>query len=603
MNITRLLTISILWLILILTGAVSAAEIPFEASANRSSVPLGQSIQLSLKFENSKSIPAPELPDIEGFNSRYVGPSTMMSIVNGRMSSAITHIYRLVPLKTGTFTVGPISFEHNNDNYVSNQLSLEVYGSSAGQSPSPQRQQKAQQASLSDRVYMTMSVAKSTAYINEIIPVTIKLYIVGLSVRDIQYPEFSHEGFSAETFGKPRQYKEKRGGIAYDVVEFNTSLFGTRPGKYSLGPATLTANLLLKRSRGRSLRDDFFGGDPFDNFFGRYETEPIEVQTEETAVTVLSIPEENRPPDFNGAIGNFSLDVTVSSAYVRSGDPVTVTSTVKGEGNLNTVTPPSLQNQENFKTYAPEIKQESNRKTFEQIIIPTTDQVKEIPKVVFSFFNPATGKYRTIARGPFPLTVTSPDKKEELTIMEAAGTLKNSYTRETLGRDIIYIKESPGRLRKKGGYLFKNPFFLLLQFIPLLLYMALMTLKKQRDRLSTDISYARRLKAPRKARKGIKEAEQHLRDTKTEEFYDTTFKTLREYIGNRFHISTGGITVDEVELLLKDRSLDGAILEKVKSIFSECDLARYAPAGLDAEKMGATLQDLKDVIDYLERTK
>jgi len=600
---TILLISSIILVLLMITGTVSAEEIRFEVSVNKTSVPLGQSIQLSLKFEDSKSIPAIELPDIDGFTSRYVGPSTMMSIVNGRMSSAVTHIYRLVPLKTGTFTVGPISFEHDNHTYVSNHLTMEVYDSSAGQSPSSS-QQRDQQTSLKDRLFLKMTAVKSKAYINEVVPITIKLYVSGLSVRDIQYPEFSHEGFSVDQFSKPNQYKENRGGIQYDVVEFNTSAFGTRAGDLKLGPATLTANLVMKKSRGRSsIRDNFFGRDPFDDFFGRYETEPIELHTEETSVTVLPMPEENRPVDFNGAVGNFDINVNVSPAVIKTGDPVTLLMTVSGKGNFNTVNAPVLQNPADFKTYEPEVKQEGSRRTFEQIIIPTTDRVKEVPKVVFSFFDTTAGRYRTISKGPFPLTITRPDKKEELTILDAPGTLNKTYTRETLGRDIIYIKEAPGSLRGKGSYLYNNPLFLLLQIVPLLLFISVVTLKKRRDRLSTDVSYARRLKAPRKAGKGIKEAEQHLHNNMTQEFYDTVFKTLREYIGNRFHISTGGITVDEVELMLKNRTIDSGTLDKLKNIFTECDMARYAPAGLDSEKMGVTLKDLKEVIDYLERTK
>jgi hypothetical protein len=579
-----------------------AEKINFSATIDRNIVAPGQSVQLSLKFDDSKSVPAPSLPAIDGMKSRYVGPSTVMSISNGRMSSSITHIYRLVPLKTGKFNIGPISFEHEKNTYVSNPLMIEVLDSSASRHPSPD--QRKQQASMKDRLFLTMKTGKSKIYINEIIPLTIKLYVRGLNVRDIQYPKFSHEGFSAEPFGQPNQYKETRRGVTYDVVEFNTTIFGTKSGKFTLGPATMQANLVVSKSRQHSsVRDRFFGRDPFNDFFGRYEPEPLSLNADAFTLSVLPRPEDTRPPGFNGAVGNFAVQMNVSPQSIKAGDPVTLKTRVTGKGNFGTVTGPVLKNIEGFKTYKPETKQDDKSKTFEQILIPTSNKIKEVPEAMFSFFDPVSGKYRTITQGPFPLTITKLEKNEELTIMDAPQTLRKTFLTETLGRDIIYIKESPGTLQKKGSYLYKSPLFLVLQLIPLMVYGAVLTLKKRRDRLSTDISYARRLKAPRKAGKGIKEAEHYLKRDMTQEFYDAVFITLREYLGNRFHASTGGITVEDVDRLLKDHDLDESLIKTVKHIFTECDMARYAPSEFGAENRQATLEDLRNVIDQLERNK
>ncbi len=580
--------------------SANADRINFSATLDRNVISLGQSIQLSLKFDDSKSVPAPSLPYIDGIKSRYVGPSTMMSIVNGRMSSSITHIYSLVPLKTGTFNIGPISFTHENNSYASNPLTFKVLDRSASRHPSSDQKRQQRQASMEDRLFLTMNTEKSKLYINEIIPLTIKLYVSSISIRDIQYPEFSHEGFSAEPFGKPKQYKESRGGVTYDIVEFNTSIFGTKAGEFTLGPATIEANLIINRSgQHSSFRDRFFGSDPF----GRYETESLSLSADALTLSVLTLPEENRPPDFNGALGSFNVQMDVSPLTIKAGDPVTLKTTVTGKGNFGTVTGPVLKNIEGFKTYKPETRRDRRSKTFEQILIPISDKVQEVPQAVFSFFDTISGKYRTITKGPFPLIITRSEIKEELTIMEAPQTLKKTFLTETLGRDIIYIKESPGRLREKGSYLYKSPLFLVLQIIPLLVYAVVITLKKRRDRLSTDISYARRLKAPRKAGKGIKEAEHYLKSNMTHEFYDTVFKTLREYLGNRFHAASGGITVEDVDRLLKGRNVDESSIETVKIIFSECDMARYAPSELGTEKRQVTLDKLRKVIDHLERNK
>ncbi|MBI5666152.1 MAG: BatD family protein, partial [Nitrospirae bacterium] len=99
----------------LISSVAYAKEINFQAALDRDVIYLGQSAQLQLQFQGSTDIPAPDMPAIDGFQLHYAGPSTMMSIVNGRMSSSVTHIYRLVPLKTGKFQIGPFSVQHEGD--------------------------------------------------------------------------------------------------------------------------------------------------------------------------------------------------------------------------------------------------------------------------------------------------------------------------------------------------------------------------------------------------------------------------------------------------------------------------------------------------------
>ncbi|MEN8263063.1 MAG: BatD family protein [Nitrospirota bacterium] len=592
----RLLTYCIYLITAMLSVSTSsfADEIKFEAVLNNNIVSLGQGLQLRLQFTDSTKVPAPELPDIDGFKSRYSGPSTRMSIVNGRMSSSVTHIYRLVPLKTGKFTVGPFSFEHNGDRYVSNALTVEVVDAASGHRSQQQLRQRVE-TKLKDKLFLTMKAGKSRLYINEIIPLTIKLYVSGIGIRDIQYPEFSHDGLSSGEFGKPKQYQESRGGIRYDVVEFNTTIFGTKTGELSLGPAKLQANLVIKQQRRRrsSLFDDFFG----------YSTEPVELDSEMITLEVMPLPQEKRPDSFGGAVGDFDFNIEVSPREVKTGDPLTLKMTITGDGNFSTVTSPKLDAAEDFKVYEPQVKSNKSKKVFEQILIPLSDAVKEIPDVDFSFFNTEKGIYETISRGATAITVTKPEQQEAITIMEASNTTGRPFVKEKLGRDIIYIKESPGRLKAVNDYLYMNPVFLLLHAVPVILFVFARTTQKRKDRLSTDIGYARRLSAPKKARKGINNAERCLGENSTEEFYDSVHKTLREYIGDRFHIPSGGITADIVDEMLKDMGIDGAVLNGLRNIFQECDMARYAPSQLSTINMENTLKGLKEAIDYMERHK
>ncbi len=586
-------------IIILLSGAAFAKDIAFEASLERNIIYLGEGVQLNLQFQGTTDIPAPTLSEIDGLQSRYVGPSTMMSIVNGRMSSSITHIYSIVPLKTGKFQIGPMKIEDEGNTYSSNALTLEVLDNASRGSGQAQEQRKPD-INLRDRVFVKMQAAKSRAYTNETVPLTIKLYVSNIGVRDIQFPEFKHKDISAGTFDKPLQYQEQIGGTVYDIVEFKTQLFSTKSGEFKLGPAKLKANIITRQKR--KMPPETFDGFFRDDFFGAYETTPVELSSNALTLSILPFPDK-KPDDFKGAVGDFNLNVEASPSEVKAGDPVTLKMVISGNGNFSTVTSPALKHSEDFKTYEPQAKQEGSKKIFEQVLIPMTEAVKKLPEVSISFFNPVKGQYQTLVKGGIPIKVARPENRENATILHAPQPGERPVKKEIYGRDIVYIKESSGELKKKGGYLYKNIFFILLQTVPLLVLVSALLLVKKKEKFSSDMGYARRLSAPKKAKKGIQQAEHFIRKNMSQEFYDSVFKTVREYLGNRFHIPSGGITFDVVNDLLKEKNIDAAFLSKLEDIFAVCDMARYAPAAPDTMKMQEILNALKEVIDYLERQK
>lgn len=586
--------IIVMGLLLSFSGETAlAGKIDFEVSADRNIVAIGQVLKLQLKFDSSKNVPAPKIDGIDGFQSRYAGPSTMMSIVNGRITSSVTHIYSLIPLKTGRFRIGPFSLDYKGDTYTSNSLDIEVVDKRPAEGASSGH--KGSEQAINDRVSLVMEAGKSRAYLNEVIPLTIKLYVNSLSIREIEYPVFEHEGIAVGEFEEPLQYQERKGGIPHDVIEFKTMMFATRSGDLVLGPAKVKSNLLIKTKKRHS--SSIFGG-----FFG-YEKYPIELSSKQISLDILPLPEKGRPKDFKGAVGSFSLNVEASPVEVRAGDPVTLKLSIAGDGNFDTVTVPVLKDYKSFKTYEPQVTKGENYKVFELILIPKDKTVTKLPDIYFSFFDPGKKEYRTIAKKDILLKVLKPEKEEELTIIEAPRTANRTKIKERLGRDIIYIKESPGKFRTRGRYLYMMPLYYIIQILPLMLLISLWTLKKRKERLSSDIGYARRTSALKKAKKGLGTAEKHLKNNRTEDFYGAVSKTIREYLGNRFHISSGGMTVDIVNSFLKDKGLNEEVLLNIKAIFHECDIARYAVKELGTAEMEITLTHLREVINYCEKIK
>ncbi len=590
-----------------LSTALFAKDINFEASVENTLVSLDEPLELNLTFNGTQNIPAFDLPALDGFQARYVGPFTRMSIINGQVSSSVTHGYTLLPLKAGKFRIGPWKFDYKGDTYTSNALTIEVAQGQAQRSNPQELQGQSAIGDIRDRIFLVIQPGKKSVYLNEIIPLTVKLYVNKLGVRDIQYPIVNHEGFSVAEFGQPKQHQENLGGITYEVLEFETSFFGLKTGELKLGPAQLNCNLISKKQSQRggfSNLDDFFNSGIFEDFLGAYQTQPVSLKSADITVAVLNLPEENKPQNFSGAIGDFDFEVSVSPSEVATGDPITIKSLIKGDGNFNTVAMPEIDVGEHFKVYEPQIKQEKYSKSFEQVLLPLDDKITEIPKLTFSFLNANTGKYQVITKGPFPIKVSKPKKEEELKIVElrSSGDIP-IIKEERLGRDIVYIKPHLGKIHKRGEYLYKNRLFQSLQILPFACFIIFSLMRARKQKLKTDTKYARALSAPRKARIGIKKAKDALAKNYKKEFYDFIFQTLQEYLGDKFHLPSKSITVSITDDILKTKHIPDDVLRKLKDIFHECDMARYAASELGNEAMQPSLRKLEEIIDYFQKYK
>lgn len=602
-----------------------AEDIKFEASVDKKTVALGESAQLGLTFHGTQNVPAPDIGNIDGCDVKYLGPSTMMTVINGTVSNSITHMYKVQPLRLGKFQLGPFTFKYDGNIYTSGITFL----TATDEKPRPEPVKKGgadediiESLDIKDRLFLTLKADKSKAYVNEIVPVTIKIYVNRMNVSDIQLPNFNQEGFSKAQFEDPKQYRERMGGLLYDVLEFRTTIFGTRPGEYKLGPATLKCNLAVKkRVRNVSALDDDFlnnrGGanDPyFEDFFTRYERYPVELKSEEIGLELLPLPQDGKPEDFSGAVGDYQFIYSAGPKKVKVGDPVTLKMEINGTGNFNTVIIPKLENTEGFRVYEPQIKTEANRKTFRQVLIPESDKVYQTPKAIFTYFDPDKKIYKTITQEPTPLQVEkvadSPAQVIGQTPAVPPATTLNLNTQPPQKMedsqpqgDILYIKESIGIVRPKGCEIYKSILFLMIFLVPLVVLITVWLVYAKQDRMRRDTRYAHRTEAFKSMRKEFFELKRLLKSNDAKVFYETLFKALQDYLGGRLYMPVAGLTFDTVEPVLRSKGVDAAVLNKINNIFDVCDRAKFALINADTLLMKDDMKSLEEIIRELEKFK
>ena len=248
------------------------------------------------------------------------------------------------------------------------------------------------------------------------------------------------------------------GNRVYTVIPISIALTVTKTGNLSLGPftASMTSSLPSRNQ----------GDDPFFKSILQSEAKQKQVSlaTEPINVESLPLPAENAPPNFNGAIGEYTMTVTAGPTNVAVGDPITVRIQISGRGDLGSLTLPDQPAWHDFTIYPPTSKVVTTdplglqgTKTFEEIIAPQNTDVHELPPFSFSYFDPDTGNYRTLTEPSVALAVRSAGATPVPTIAAAqTANAQNPATPE----DILPIKEELGTLAQAGPPLVTRPAFL-----------------------------------------------------------------------------------------------------------------------------------------------
>jgi hypothetical protein len=118
---------------------------------------------------------------------------------------------------------------------------------------------------------------------------------------------------------------------------------------------------------------------------------------------IRPLPDDGRPANFGGAVGQFRVTSDAQPAVVAMGDPVILTFGVSGVGNFDYVHCPVLAADANWKIYAPKSsiayddeERTQGAKTFERCAIPRENGNVPLPQASFSYFDPFRRQYVTV---------------------------------------------------------------------------------------------------------------------------------------------------------------------------------------------------------------
>ena len=599
-------------ILVVFSISTQAQDVSFSASLSKNKVAVGESFQVIYTLNTMGS--GFQGPNLSAFNI-LSGPSqsTNVQFINGNMSQSMTIYYIVSAKQEGRFTIGPASVVAAGKRYQSQSLSVEVVKGSAPQTRQGNQRQQQQNSNnnesdysqeISDNLFLKASISKSTVYQGESFVLTLKVYTRVNIVDNGVSKTPSLNGFWSEDIPNPKRnielYDENVDGIIFKVGELKKSvLIPQRSGQLVIDPLEMDFIVRVKgKSRGNSFFDQVFGPSMQDV--------KVTMKTKPVKITVLPLPEKNKPIDFNGAVGQFSFSTKVSRKELKTGESATLTLGLNGTGNLNLLEFPNPEFPSDFESYEPKTNEKYNvtingitgSKSVEYLFIPRAPGNYSLPPISFSFFNPELQKYVTINGEQIDFEIAK-GEGGEAQVVGGAGMAKRDV--RVLGKDVRFVKSELRNLCDSDPFFGTGLFWsLLLLPVAFTSVIGYSLYRNKNNPESASLILAKKAQAMAKSR--LKKAAELNNPEKYNEFFEEIFRAVYGYLSDGFSIGKSEMSRENISGVLQKRGVDSSRLNQLMNLLEVCEMARFSPVK-STDSMNSAYNDSIELISYLEKFK
>ncbi len=552
------------------------------------------------------------------YEIRETSNSSFTVVINGRTvnkSSGVVknYIFEIPTSKVGVLTLDPFEIKVGNKTYTSDQLRFNVL-------PKPRS---------SDLLFKTRLKNLQTVYYpTQVIEIENKIYFRNFpgspSIQNIHLPILQHKSFSlipAENTNweaiindqrfnvKPKQGEEVINGKKYNFFAFNLKFRLMESGHFSFDNhiRILVETGKVTRQRG---------------FFGTQLVKEQKVLYADSApfkMVVRNLPNENVPPSFNGAIGDFKIKVIPSSdTDVKVGDPITLLIEISGRGTWEFVKSPPIHKIPEITDYFKvshdpvpgEVSEDNSSKTFNVRMRVKSKTVDKIPPIPFTFFNLLKEKYVTIYSNPFPISVF--DTQSKVSVVDyslrekkqkASEKEQKSFEQIRMDKEVfkprlpelIQISDNVSGpiLYEDHSAHYQRIIYALIPFVVVAM-LFLVNMYKNRNVSSKERAMVKSRKAYKRFLANVSSLEKRSLDSPV--LYRDLGRNILTFMEERYGVSTAELNGNFFNQLIDMQAITREGAEALTKICEEVDYRRYSPAKFDPEVAKTLLKKTKGVL-------
>lgn len=584
---------------LLLCSYTLSAQVSFSVDAP-SPIAVGEAFRVEFKVDAEPDRNSFTAPGFEGFDV-VAGPSVStghsVQFINGHQSSSYecTYTYVLIATSAGKHTIGSATVKVKDKEYRTNPLLIEAVTekkSTAKQGQNPEN------LVGKDDILLRLKVSETELYKGESMRASLILYTRASidNIDNVSIPPF--DGFWSQelSFDNTPTRVEYNGGVyeAYKLVEMLLS--PQQSGTIVIPAAKLTARaqVFVESKRNRNI---FFGGHDIYHVTRDLESPPVSIKVKEFPA--------GAPASFNGAVGSFKLNAKMPSSQIESNSADQIELTISGSGNLKFLSAPRILLPESFEVYDTKvidnIKVTSNNTsgsiTYTYPFVARSPGEFTIEPIEFSYFDPSTGQYHTLATEPTTIRVIDDGSVSTTPVISGGGLTNYATTMRQLDRDIRFIHT--GKLAHRAAASFVlSPSYWLIMVLCASIFIVVYLLLRKRIRDNRNIVARRMKRADKVAVQRLRMAERSMKEGRRHDFYEEMLRAMWGYISDKFNIPVSNLTKETIREELYRRNVTATVAESFCDIITRSEEAQYAPSA--EGEMDEVYANAIDVISKIE---
>jgi len=568
-----------------------------------SSVVVGENFRLEYTVHLVNIDGQPQLPDMpDGLRVVY-GPSISQqesySNINGHSSvTALTIFTFMIQAdKEGTFTIPAAKLHVGGRTLVSDPVSVKATKDSRKQNTGttfhpddnsgPGIRSQGTPISQKD-IFFKVTASKTHVYEQEPIVLTYKLCYL----RDVQPTSINGNAPDVKGF----QVQEITVPDTYSMETINGRTYVTRVFKQYLLYPQMVGTQDIPRVIFKAEVPQRVAVDPMEAFFNGgsdFVVVPCDLIAEGMDIRVDSLP--SKPAGFSGGVGKFNISAQIDKEELKAGDPINIRVVVGGMGNLKLLKQPEVILPKDFDKFDAKITDKTEltangvegNMIYDFLAVPRNQGEYTIPAIKMTYFDIESKSYKTIETEPF-----------QVKVLEGDGSSSDDYA-DYSNKDIRPIKEGKASLYKANEFFFGSRAYWLWIAIPLLLFIALLTVFRKRAIDNANITKMRGKKANKVATRRLKVANKLMLNGDNDRFYDEVLRALWGYVGDKLNMPVEQLSRDNVSDRLTEHGVEEGTVEKFIQALDECEFERYAP-GDSKGNMNRTFEAAMNAIMKIE---
>lgn len=600
----RLRRYSMLLLLMLLTCvSASAASVHIQVKAASNKINVGDKF---LVIVTTSDVDAP----LSGIN---VPGATSDSFIGSSQSDGIHSRgqYKMMcrALKPGSYTLGPISV----GGVRSNAVRYTIVGTAAqsaramqGPMMSDEDDEEpdpfgAHSSSASNgpkfigkgnsNLFMRASVSKSTAYEQEALVYTVKLYSTYPRIKFVgatASPKF--DGFVVEESKQTDtqlRHENINGRTYVSAVIARYIIFPQMTGSLKVTGNTYTVSV----DEAEYYQDQGFGRIVVSRPM------QLNVTPNDLNVNVRPLPAP-KPADFSGGVGKFSITSSMPSRELRTGETASIVYTVTGAGNLKYITLPDLSlvfpKQISVNTPETDVKTSIGTSSvtgsvrFDYSIMPDEEGEYTIPDITLVYFNPETGRYeKSVAKG------------YKVKVGKGSGSSRSQkHHKAVFDPKLMDITD----LSEPGDAMVHSFLYWLFYIVPVIALVIILICYRKYLKDNADLSSVLSRKAGKMAARRLRKAAACMKSGDVSRFYDEMLSALWGYIGYKMKMPTSELSRENISDVLQSAGVPVKITNNFIDLLDACEFEKYAPGHEQKSSMKPIYDNGVEVINSLEES-